>query len=94
MRKLWVKAWITLDGVFDADTMDYWWQNTNSPERMRYITEEYSKGDAYRFLVQPFIMGRGRRFFPDGTPPTTLKLVEGKTLGFGSLALVFRPADE
>ena len=47
MRKLWVKAWITLDGVFDADTMDYWWQNTNSPERMRYITEEYSKGDAY-----------------------------------------------
>ena len=33
MRKLWVKAWTTLDGVFDADTMDYWWQNTNSPER-------------------------------------------------------------
>jgi hypothetical protein len=27
-----VKAWITLDGVFDADTMDYWWQNTNNPE--------------------------------------------------------------
>ena len=22
MRKLWVKAWMTLDGVFDADTMD------------------------------------------------------------------------
>ncbi len=21
MRKLWVKAWMTLDGVFDADTM-------------------------------------------------------------------------
>jgi hypothetical protein len=37
MRKLWVKAWITLDGVFDADTMDHWWQNTNSPERMRSL---------------------------------------------------------
>jgi hypothetical protein len=47
MRKLWVKAWLTPDGVFDADTMDHWWQNTNSPERMRYITEEYAKGDAY-----------------------------------------------
>ena len=47
MRKLWVKAWTTLDGVFDADTMDHWWQNTNSPERMRYITEEYANGDAY-----------------------------------------------
>jgi len=47
MRKLWVKARLTLDGVFDAATMDHWWQNTNSPERMRYITEEYSKSDAY-----------------------------------------------
>jgi dihydrofolate reductase len=181
MRKLWVKAWTTLDGVFDADTMDDWWQNTNSPERMRYVMQEYSNGDAYllgrvtyemlwpgwstqttgdgpgpmlnrmhkyvvsttlsaapwkestiisgnvvediaklkqqlvkdiiidgratlvqslmgtdlideyRFLVQPFIMGRGRRFFPDGTPPTKLKLVESTLLSFGSLALVFRP---
>ena len=181
MRKLWVKAWITLDGVFDADTMDHWWQNTNSLERMQYVKEEYEKGDAYllgrvtyemlwpgwskqttgdgpgpilnqmhkyvvsttlstapwkestiisgnvveeirklkqlpgkdiiidgsatlvqslmgtdlideyRFLVQPFIMGRGRRFFPDGTPPTKLRLVESKTLRFGSLALVFQP---
>jgi dihydrofolate reductase len=184
MRKLWVKAWITLDGVFDADTMGHWWENTNSPERMRYITEEYAKGDAYllgrktyemlgpgwskqttgdgpgpilnrmhkyvvsttleeapwkestiisenvveeirklkqqpgkdiiidgsatlvqslmgtglideyRFLVQPFVMGTGRRFFPEGTPPTKLKLVESRTLSSGSLALTYRPVDE
>ena len=182
MRKLWVKAWITFDGVFDADTMDHWWQNTNSPERMQYVKEEYEKGDAYllgrvtyemlwpgwstqttgdgpgpilnrmhkyvvsttlttapwkestiissnvveeirklkeqpgkdiiidgsgtlvqslmgtglideyRFLVQPFVMGTGRRFFPDWTPPTPLKLIESKTLSFGSLALVYKPA--
>jgi dihydrofolate reductase len=181
MRKLWVKAWITMDGVFDADTMDDWWQNTNSPERMRYVMDEYSTGDAYllgrvtydmlwpgwstqttgdgpgpllnrmhkyvvsttlltapwkestiisknvaeeiaklkqqpgkdiiidgsatlvqslmgtglideyRFLVQPFIMGRGRRFFADGTPPTRLRLVESRMLSFGSLALIFQP---
>jgi hypothetical protein len=36
-------------------------------------------------------MGRGRRFFPDGTPPTKLKLVESTLLSFGSQALVFRP---
>lgn len=30
MRKLWVKAWLTLDGVFDADTIDSWWQNTKT----------------------------------------------------------------
>lgn len=181
MRKLWVKAWLTLDGVFDADTMGYWWQNTNNPERMAYIMEQYAQGDSYlmgrvtyemlwpgwstqttgdgpgpllnqmhkyvvsttlteapwqastiirenvvaaianlkqqpgkdiiidgsatlvqslmgtdlideyRFLVEPFVMGRGRRFFPDGTPPTPLQLVESKTLGFGTLALVYRP---
>jgi len=28
MRKLWVKAWITLDGVFDADTMEAQWRES------------------------------------------------------------------
>lgn len=50
--------------------------------------------DEYRFLVQPFIMGRGRRFFPDGTLPTKLRLVESKALSFGSLVLVYRPANK
>jgi dihydrofolate reductase len=181
MRKLWVKAWMTLDGVFDADTMDHWWHPSDSAERVKYIVEEYSKGDVYllgratyemlwpgwstqttgdgpgpilnrmkkyvvsttletapwkestiirgnvveeitklkqqpgkdiiidgsanlvqslmgtdlideyRFLVQPFIMGKGRRFFPDGTPQTKLRLVESKMLSFGSLALTYQP---
>lgn len=181
MRKLWVKAWTTLDGVFDAETMNDWWQNTNSPERMEYITEQYSQGDIYmmgrttyemlwpgwstqttgdgpgpilnrmhkyvvsttlaeapwkestiirenvaeeiaklkaqpgkdiiidgsatlvqslqgtglideyRFLVEPFIMGRGRRFFGDGTAMNKLRLVESKTLHSGTLALVYQP---
>jgi dihydrofolate reductase len=184
MRKLWVKAWITLDGVFDAETMDYWWQNTNSPERMTYITEQYSQGDIYmmgrityemlwpgwstqttgdgpgpllnrmhkyvisttltkapwkestiirenvveeiaklkqqpgkdiiidgsatlvgslqgtglideyRFLVEPFIMGRGRRFFAEGAAMNKLQLVESKTLHSGTLALIYQPADK
>ena len=184
MRKLWVKAWITLDGVFDADTMEHWWPPADEAavdyaRRLEYIAEEYSKGDVYllgrttyemlwpgwstqtdtlgsilnrmhkyvvsttletapwqestiisgnvveeiaklkqqpgkdiiidgsaslvqslmgtdlideyRFLVQPFIMGRGRRFFPEGTPQTKLRLVESKTLSFGSLALIYQP---
>ena len=184
MRKLWVKAWMTLDGVFDADTMDHWWQNTNSPERMRYITEEYAQGDAYllgrvtyemlwpgwstqttgdgpgpilnrmhkyvvsttlaeapwkestiirenvveeiaklkrqsgkdiiidgsatlvqslqgtglideyRFLVEPFIMGRGRHFFAEGTTMNKLRLVESKTLNSGTLALIYQPENK
>src|SRR5215471_9921426 len=52
MRKLWVKAWMTLDGVFDADTMDHWWPPADEAaadeaRRIEYIAEEYSKGDVY-----------------------------------------------
>src|SRR5881275_819407 len=184
MRKLWVKAWMTLDGVFDADTMDHWWPPADEAavdyaRRLEYIAEEYSKGDIYllgrttyemlwpgwstqtdtlgsilnrmnkyvvsttletapwqdstiirgnvveaittlkqqpgkdiiidgsatlvhslmgtdlideyRFLVLPYIMGRGRRFFPEGTPPTKLWLVESTLHSFGSLVLIFQP---
>jgi hypothetical protein len=52
MRKLWVKAWMTLDGVFDADTMDHWWSPKGEAavdyaRRIEYIAEEYPKGDVY-----------------------------------------------
>jgi dihydrofolate reductase len=187
MRKLWVKVWMTLDGVFDADTMDHWWPPAgesaeDSTRRLAYVAEEYAKGDAYllgrttyemlwpgwstqtdtlgtilnrmkkyvvsttletapwkestmirenvveeitklkkqpgkdiiidgsatlvqslmgtdlideyRFLVLPYIMGRGRRFFPDGTPPTQLRLVDSKVIGTGILALIYQPDKE
>jgi dihydrofolate reductase len=181
VRKLVVKEWMTLDGVFDADTMDQWWNPYDSAERQQEILEVYSRGDAYllgrttyemlwpfwstqttgdgpgpilnrmhkyvvsttlsttpwkestiirgnvveaittlkqqpgkdiiidgsaslvhslmrtdlideyRFLVLPFIMGKGRRFFPDGTAQTKLRLVESKPLSFGALALTYQP---
>src|SRR5690242_9668547 len=181
MRQLVVKEWMTLDGVFDAETMDQWWTPYDSPERQQSILEVYSRGDAYllgrttyemlwpfwstqtddegpgrilnrmhkyvvsttlstapwkdstiitgnvvetiaklkqqsgkdiildgsaslvhslmgtdlideyRFFVQPIVMGRGRRFFPDGMPPTALRLVDSKTLPFGVLALTYQP---
>jgi dihydrofolate reductase len=72
MRKLWVKAWITLDGVFDADTMDHWWQNTNSPARMAYITEQYSQGDIYmmgRITYEILWPGWSKQTTGDGPGP-------------------------
>ena len=185
MRKLWVKAWMTLDGVFDADTMDHWWPPADEAavdeaRRLEYVAEEYLRGDTYmlgrttyemlwpgwsqdttsnlgsilhrmkkyvvsntlttapwegssiisgnaveeitrlkqqpgkdiiidgsatlvqslmgtdlideyRFLVLPYVMGRGRRFFPDATPPTQLRLVESKVISAGALALIYQP---
>ncbi len=125
MRKLWVKAWITLDGVFDADTMDYYVISTTLTEApwkestilRDHVVEEIAKLkqqpgkdiiidgsatlvqllqgtgliDEYRFLVEPFIMCRGRRFFAEGTAMTQLRLVESKTLHSGTLALIYQP---
>ena len=47
MRKIVVKEWMTLDGVFDAETMEQWWNPYDSTERQQYILEQYSKGDVY-----------------------------------------------
>lgn len=50
MRKLWVKAWLTLDGVFDADTMGLWWPPAEESavdyaSRLEYVAEEYRRGE-------------------------------------------------
>jgi dihydrofolate reductase len=39
MRKLVVSAWMSIDGVFDADTMPQWFFPFDSIERQQYITK-------------------------------------------------------
>ena len=58
MRKLVVSEWMTLDGVFDGDTMDKWFIPYHSKERAAYITEVTEACDAmlygrttYEFLA-------------------------------------------
>jgi dihydrofolate reductase len=46
MRKLIVSAWISLDGVFDADTMSEWYAPFDSVERQDYIQEGILAADA------------------------------------------------
>lgn len=46
MRKLVVSEWVTLDGVFDADTMDQWFIPYHSEERGEYIREGILACDA------------------------------------------------
>lgn len=37
MRKIIVSAWVTLDGIYDADSMQEWFFPFNSEEKMEYI---------------------------------------------------------
>jgi dihydrofolate reductase len=46
MRKIVVSAWVTLDGIFDADTMDQWFLPFDSPARQEYIRDGILACDA------------------------------------------------
>jgi dihydrofolate reductase len=47
--------------------------------------------DELRFLVSPIVLGSGRRFFEDGSPPKVMELAEAAPLDTGVLALTYRP---
>jgi dihydrofolate reductase len=49
MRKLVVSAWVSLDGVFDADTMPQWYTPFDSEARQTYIREGILACDAILF---------------------------------------------
>jgi dihydrofolate reductase len=49
MRKLVVSEWISLDGVFDADTMKQWFHPYDSEDRQGRITELVLASDAFLF---------------------------------------------
>ena len=48
--------------------------------------------DELRLLVQPIVVGRGKRLFPDGADQQPLKLVDSKTFSTGVLYLTYEPA--
>ena len=49
MRKVVVSEWVTLDGVFDADTMEQWFNPYDSDDRREYIKEGILVCDAILF---------------------------------------------
>jgi dihydrofolate reductase len=49
MRQLIASAWITLDGVFDADSMPQWFQPFDSESRQNYIRDGILSCDAFLF---------------------------------------------
>jgi dihydrofolate reductase len=49
MRKLIVSAWITLDGIFDADLMQQWYAPFDSESRQNYTRDGILACDAFMF---------------------------------------------
>jgi len=49
--------------------------------------------DEYMLLIHPLVLGTGRRLFPDGTPLTTLRLVDTKTTTTGVVIASYQPTE-
>jgi dihydrofolate reductase len=46
MRKIVVSTWLTIDGIYDADTMQEWFAPFNSVAKKEYIRESIVNADA------------------------------------------------
>jgi dihydrofolate reductase len=53
---------------------------------------EHDLVDEYRLMVHPIVLGSGKRLFDAPGAPTTLALVESRTLASGSLILIYAPS--
>jgi dihydrofolate reductase len=49
--------------------------------------------DQYVLLIHPLVLGSGRRLFPDGSPLSTLQLVDTRTTATGVVIVTYRPAE-
>jgi len=47
--------------------------------------------DEYVLLIHPLVLGSGRRLFPDGGAPATLRLVDAKTTKTGVVIATYQP---
>jgi dihydrofolate reductase len=50
--------------------------------------------DEYLLLIHPLVLGSGRRLFRDGSPFTTLRLIDSLRTTTGVLIATYRPADD
>ena len=48
--------------------------------------------DAYRLMIQPLVLGTGKRLFRDGTALTKVRLVDSRPTTTGVLILTYEPA--
>jgi len=48
--------------------------------------------DEYRLMIEPVLLGGGKRIFPDDGQARPLELVSTTTAGTGALICTYRPA--
>jgi dihydrofolate reductase len=65
----------------------------NGSAQLAQTLMEHDLVDAYRLMVFPLVLGRGKRLFHETRQPTALKLIEARPVGSdGVVVLVYEPA--
>jgi dihydrofolate reductase len=63
-----------------------WGSSTLTP-----VLLEHGLGDEVLLLVFPVLLGTGKRFFSDGTPPRELALVSSRAMSSGVIISTYKP---
>jgi dihydrofolate reductase len=71
----------------DGPDLILWGSSTLTP-----VLLEQGLADEVLLLVYPVLLGTGKRFFSDGTPPRELALVSTKTASSGVVISTYRPS--
>jgi len=52
---------------------------------------EHNLVDEYRLMIDPLVLGTGKRLFRYGSPKTPLRLIDSKTSSKGVLIVAYQP---
>lgn len=72
--------------AMDGPHLIVWGSSTLTP-----VLLEHELADEVLLLVFPVLLGTGKRFFSDGTPPRELALVGAKAVSSGVIISTYRP---
>ncbi len=71
----------------DGPDLIVWGSSTLTPALL-----EHGLADEVLLLIFPVLLGTGKRFFAEGTPPRELKLIRSQTTSSGVLLNTYQPA--
>jgi dihydrofolate reductase len=62
--------------------------------RLAATLQRHGLVDEYRLLTYPVVLGKGRRLFPEGSKPTSMRLLDTKTTSTGVTISRFEPTGD
>jgi hypothetical protein len=92
MRKLKIIEHISLDGVIQVSDDDGDFRYGDWISTLTSTLLEHGLVDEVLLVVYPVLLGTGKRFFAEGTPPRSFELVSTKAMPSGIILSAYKVA--